>query len=58
MVISYRRFRTTSQTHLQRSGVVYFAAVVHTYQVPVSISLMAFGSVPVIQCYKNYELQE
>jgi len=58
MVISYRRLGTTSQSHLERSSVVYFAAVVHTYQVPVSISLLAFGSVPVIQCYRNYEFQE
>lgn len=51
MVNSYQHLGTTSWTHLQRSSVVYFAAVVYAYQVPVSSSLLAFGSVPVIQCY-------
>jgi len=50
MVISYLRLGTTSRSHLQRSSVVYFAAVVRTYQVPVSIRLLACGSVPVTQC--------
>jgi len=50
MVISYQLLGTTSRSNLQRSSVVYFAAVVHTYQVPVSIRLLAFGSVPATQC--------
>jgi len=49
---SYSNFLLMSWDNqsVPRSSVVYFAAVVHTYQVPVSIRLLAFGSVPVTHC--------
>lgn len=37
------------------SGAIYIAFVVHTCQVPVSISVLVLGSVSVTQCYQKIQ---